>query len=119
MIKEIRVLISKKEFSFLKNSEVKSAHFYQDKESFEKWIGYHFENEIKEVIIRKINFENEDFCLENLIGKYIDNDLIIKTISFNNWVCLELQSRTELVFLEMNNPLIKNSDLVMIAIIDP
>lgn len=108
--------IPKEELNCLKKGKMNYAHFYLNKEILIQWIGHLYENKVREIIIQKINLQDEKFCLKDLIKKSLtDSSLIIKTISFNEWLCLETQGKVVFHFLEKTN-LQKTNDNNLITI---
>jgi len=115
MREELNVFIPKEEFNCLKKGKINYAHFFNKKTLIE-WIGHLYENKAKEVIIEKINLQDENFFLKDLIKNSLaDNSLIIKTISFNEWLCLKNQGKVVFHFLEKTN-FQKDQDVNLITI---
>jgi hypothetical protein len=108
MPEEMDGFISKEEFKDLKNGKINNAHFYTNKETLIKYKGHVYENEIQKIIIRKINLQDEKFFLKDLI----------KTITFNEWLCLKHQGMVHICFSKNINPQENIANLITIKILE-
>lgn len=118
MINKIKAFMFKEELDCAKMSNITYANFFLTKEALIQYVGHLYRDKTKEVIILKIDSQDEKFCLKDFAEEYLINSLIIKTIDFNEWLCLKTQQKTLVHFQKKTNLQNNNSNVVTIQILE-